>query len=453
MKTIFKYMGVALLGIMALTACSPESFDSPNSGNKPVAADYADNVVINVNQDENTAYFTFKSAPGISPIWIIDGSQYSGNFSAKKYQRKAGDYSVVLKVKNANGISDDEVTFNYHIDKTRMNGFGGFDVDSPYNLFKNAQVNQAAGYYAPGWDKISDPTVIHGKGNDFTVQLPYATTARWQAQVPFTTDISTTASEDVTYDFSCILTSNKDFKVMVKFTNPNDDNDFYFAEEQAVRAGEPVCFYMTELPSRNISNLKLLFDFGGCPEATEVSVENIVFIEHSKNEIVAPKKEMDEPVWREGENLWDTANPTLATTYYATGTDDWVTPSSPLNVNIDGDIIQVNIPIATQNRWQCQIPFNTTLGAEAGVEYDFLAVVESNAGFKGMFKLTDAGDDNNYLFEEEKDLVAGGEIRFVKRQVTIPTSCDNLKLFFDFGGCPNNTEIRITKIILQTHKE
>ncbi len=450
MNKILKYTGIALLGMMAFTACSPDEYSSPNGNLVPVAADYADNVIINVVQDENTAYFTFEAAEGVSPVWIIDGTQYSGDFTAKKYQRKAGDYTVELKVKNANGISADALEFHYHIDKTRMNGFGGFDVDSPYNLFNSATVTQAAGYYAPGWSQIADPTVIHGKGNDFTVQLPVATTDRWQAQVPFETTVSTTASQDVTYDFSCILTSNKDFTVMVKFTNPYDDNDFYFAEEQQVKAGEPICFYMTEMPSRSIENLKLFFDFGGCPDATEVSVENLVFIDHAHNDIVAPEKGEPEPVWREGENLWDLANPTLSSCYYAPG---WAQIADP-TVTIDGGVISISLPSATFERWQAQIPFTTDLGiSDVNQEYDFLAVIESNASFKAMVKLTDATDDNNFLFAKEQDLTAGGETRFFVRQCKLGNAAEKMKLFFDFGGNPNNTEIRITKIILQTHKE
>ena len=144
MKKIFKYMGGVVLSVFALTACSPDDYASPNGNNVPKAADYADNVEINVVQDENTAYFTFKAANGVSPVWIIDGSQYSGDFTAKKYQRKAGDYSVDLMVKNANGVSTDMLTFNYHIDKTRMNGFGGFDAASSDNLFNGATMTQAS---------------------------------------------------------------------------------------------------------------------------------------------------------------------------------------------------------------------------------------------------------------------------------------------------------------------
>ena len=237
---------------------------------------------------------------------------------------------------------------------------------------------------------------------------------------------------------------------MVKFTNPNDDNDFYFAEEQVLKAGEPICFYMTEMPSRTIENLKLFFDFGTCPDGTEVSVENLVFIEHSKNEIVAPSKEEPEPVWRESENLWLTANPTLLPGYYAPG---WAQIADP-NVTIDGDVITIALPQATTDRWQAQVPFSTTLGiTDVNQEYDFLAVIESNTSFKAMVKLTDANDDNNFFFANEKDLVAGGETRVVARQCKLGNPAESLKLFFDFGGNPTNTEIRITKIIFQTHKE
>ena len=452
MNKILKYTGIALLGMLAFSACSPDDYASPNGNNVPVAADYADNVIINVVQDENTAYFTFEAAPGVSPVWIIDGSQYSGDFTAKKYQRKAGDYKVELRVKNANGISNDALEFSYHIDKTRMNGFGGFDVDSPYNLFNGATMTLASTYYATGddWHDPGVPLSISTKGKDISVTVPVGTEKRWQCQVPFETNISTTAAEGVTYDFSCILTSNKDFTVMVKFTNPNDDNDFYFAEEQAVKAGEPICFYMTEMPSRNIENLKLFFDFGGCPDATEVSVENLVFIPHSKNDIVAPEKGEPEPVWREAENLWTSANPQLAAGYYAPG---WAQIADP-PVIIDGGIISINLPYATYERWQAQVPFTTDLSiTDTNQEYDFLAVVESNASFKAMFKLTQDGDDNNFLFAKEQDLVAGAETRFFVTKCKLNNPAEKMKLFFDFGGNPDMTDIRITKIILQTHKE
>ena len=157
MNKIFRLLGFVPMMLLVLASCSPEDFSAPN-GNIPEASDYEDNVEVTVDQETNYAYFNFKSSPGVSPVWIIDGT-YNGNFSAQKYYRKAGTYTVECKVKNANGISDGSIVKTFTINKTVMNGFGGFDAASDKNLFKNATVTRAAGYYAPGWSQIADPAV------------------------------------------------------------------------------------------------------------------------------------------------------------------------------------------------------------------------------------------------------------------------------------------------------
>lgn len=454
MNKILKFIGCVALGTLTLASCSPEDYSSPN-GNVPLAADYEDNVSVTVDQTTNTAYFNFESAPGVSPVWIIEGSSYDGSFTAKKYYRKAGDYKVECKVKNANGVSDGSIERTFTINKTIMNGFGGFDVSSDKNAFNTATVNRLNGFYAPDWNQIADPPVKMDGTTGFTVTLPSATTVQWQAQVPFETNISTVADED-TYDFSVIFTATKDHPgVTIKLANPVDENnDFYFAEKQALKAGEPVCFYMTKMPSRNIDNLKVIFDFGGNAAGTEVVVENMVFIKSSDNEIEAPDKAEPEPVWvdeNSDDNLWKTGNPTQLTGFYA---PNWSQIADPSVIVSDGKI-KIKLPEATFERWQAQIPFSLDLAIDdVDTEYDFLAVIESNTAFKPMIKLTDASDDNNFLFaDDSKALVEGGELRFVQKQVKLPHACTAMNLVFDFGGNPANTEITISNIILQKHKE
>ena len=443
----------SLFTVTLLTACSPESYDSPN-GDIPVAADYENCVTVTVDQDTNYAYFHFDAMPGVTPVWIIDGSSYTADFTAKKYYRKAGDYSVACKVKNANGISDGTITRTFHVDKTVMNGFGGFDVNSDKNLFKTATVTQAPGYYAPGWNPIADPPVTKGAGNDFTVVLPEATFEQWQAQVPFDTNISTVAEDDVTYDFSVILTATQDHGgVTIKLTNPYDDNDFYFAERQPLTAGEPVCFYVTKMPSRSISNLKLFFDFGGNAAGTEVVVENLVFIKSSDNDIEAPEKSEPEPVWvalDSDDNLWNKAGNVTYDWWYAPG---WSLIAGPA-VTQNGRAYSFTLPEGTTDRWMAQFSLVTEIGiADTSVEYDFIAIIESSNDFTGLVKLTDASDDNNFFFADEVKLYAGSEARFVARQKTIPNACEKLKLIFDFGGNPAGTEITVRDIILQVHRD
>lgn len=451
MKNIFKIIGCVAFGAAMMASCSPEDFDSPN-GNVPLASDYEENVHVTVDQATNNAIFHFDAAPGVTPVWLVDGRPINSNFTAKRFYRKAGTYTVECKVKNANGMSDGSIVRDFTINKTIMTGFGGFDAQSDKNLFKNATVKQAAGFYAPGWSQIADPFVSMS-GNDFTVNLPQATTEQWQCQIPLETDVCTTQDPDVTYDFSVIITSSTDHKgITIKLTNPYNDGDFYFQERVEFKAGEPKCFHIENLPSRSIDNLKLFFDFGGNAANTDISVENICFIKTSDNEVEVPVEE-PEPVWVDidsDENLWNIANPKFTSGYYAPG---WSPIADPV-VTINGREYSFVLPQATYERWQAQVPFETTLGiSDTSVEYDFLAIIESSEDLTAMVKLTDASDDNNYFFADETKLAAGAETRVVKQKVTVGNPCDALKLFFDFGGNPAGTEIKIKDIIFQVHKD
>ena len=80
-------MAGVLIASFAMTACSPEDFTGAN-GDIPQASDYADNFKVTVDQSTNYANFEFTSAPGITPVWIIDGATYSSAFSLSKYYRK-----------------------------------------------------------------------------------------------------------------------------------------------------------------------------------------------------------------------------------------------------------------------------------------------------------------------------------------------------------------------------
>lgn len=158
MKKIYKQISGALLMltlILNITACSPESFTSPNEAGIPVVSDYEDCIRIDVNQETNYVTFSFQGQKGVMPIWIIDGKNYSSSFNMTKYYRKAGDYSVEVKIANSNGVSDRAITRNFHIDKTIMTGFGGFDPESNFNIWRTATISEPTFWYAPGWSPIA----------------------------------------------------------------------------------------------------------------------------------------------------------------------------------------------------------------------------------------------------------------------------------------------------------
>ena len=187
--------------------------------------------------------------------------------------------------------------------------FAGFDANSDYNMWKGITPSMEF-WYAPGWTQIDDPGFVDA-GNDYTIELPQATTDQWQAQVKFHTDLSTSASSN--YDFSAIFNSDKDLNgATVKLVLDGDDGVFYFTDRIDLKAGEDYIFWKSNMPGIDMSKVMLVLDFGGCQENTVVNVSNIVLKDHANDDgTVLPEVDPvipDEPVmdwdYDSSANLW-----------------------------------------------------------------------------------------------------------------------------------------------------
>ncbi len=445
-------MSTALLG-MAMNACSPDEFDGGNEADLPSASAYSNAFSIDVDQSTNYATFSFDQSlgQGVYPVWIIDGS-YSTSTSFSKYYRKAGDYSVKMLIGNKNGTSRDTLTSSFHVDKTKMTGFGGFDYDSEYNMWKNATPELASCYYAPGWSQIDDPTVSISL-DEINITLPEATTDQWQAQVAINTGLSFDATKS--YDCSFIITSTKDHG-NITFKLDDTDAIFYKAGISAT-ANEPVCVWFSDLTvetGNDISNGKIVFDFGGNEAGTVITIESMVIKEHDNDDgTVLPEVDTRvEPEWvalESDDNLWYSATLSDPTYYYAPGWSQIDDPTLTTGTNS----WTLTFPSATYERWQNQFAIPTDIAwDDAEQSIDFKVVIESSASFTGHCKLTDANSDDNYFFAEDVSLEEGGETTFWVTDVTIAVgAADQLKLVFDFGGNPDNTTVTIKNIILQKH--
>lgn len=332
-------------------------------------------------------------------------------------------------------------------------GFQGFDADSDCNLWKTCTYTNTF-YYAPGWSQIADPT-IEANGNNYTIALPEATTDQWQAQVFFHTDMTTNSVES--YDFSCKITSNTDHNnVTVKLTKEDDDNVYFFADNIQLKANQEYIFYKSDMPGLDIDKVKLVFDFGGNAAGTKITVSSIDLKEHSCDDgRVAPAEEEDKTVYtyNSDSNLWkshvDDKGEAGFTSffYYAPG---WAQIDDP-TLSVDNGHYTLELPTATTDQWQAQFHMTTDIPGEADTQYDFSCKFMPTKDIKGVtVKLTDAADDNNFLFVNRYDLTAG-----VEYQVKVPAStlsvsaADALKLVFDFGGNPDGEKIDIYDIILQ----
>ena len=338
--------------------------------------------------------------------------------------------------------------------------FNGFNYNHEANLWKPVDAEGAHSYsffYAPGWTQIADPEVSCA-GGKYTFSLPSATSEQWQAQcfiIP-TTDLPLSAATN--YDFSCILNSSTDIKkVTLKLTDTTNDGNFLFTENVNLTAFEDYVFYLSDLPGIDAAAVKMVFDFGGNPDNTEVSVSNIVLKDHAIDDGTVLPSVPEEPVAGPEEykydseaNLWKAAD--AAHSYSFFYAPSWSQLPDP-EVENNGNEYLLKLPSATFAQWQAQfhiIPDNP-VALESSKSYDFSVVLNSTTDIRAVtLKLTDVSSDDNFLFTENVNLSAFEDYIFDLSDLP-GIDAAAVKMVFDFGGNPDNTEVTIKRIVLKDH--
>ena len=338
--------------------------------------------------------------------------------------------------------------------------FNGFNYNHEANLWKPVDAEGAHSYsffYAPGWTQIADPEVSCA-GGKYTFSLPSATSEQWQAQcfiIP-TTDLPLSAATN--YDFSCILNSSTDIKkVTLKLTDTTNDGNFLFTENVNLTAFEDYVFYLSDLPGIDAAAVKMVFDFGGNPDNTEVSVSNIVLKDHAIDDGTVLPSVPEEPVAGPEEykydseaNLWKAAD--AAHSYSFFYAPSWSQLPDPELAN-NGNEYLLKLPSATFAQWQAQfhiIP-DSPVALESSKSYDFSVVLNSTTDIRAVtLKLTENGNDDNFLFTENVNLTAFEDYIFDLSDLP-GIDAAAVKMVFDFGGNPDNTEVTIKRIVLKDH--
>ena len=338
--------------------------------------------------------------------------------------------------------------------------FNGFNYNHEANLWKPVDADGAHSYsffYAPGWTQIADPEVSCA-GGKYTFSLPSATSEQWQAQcfiIP-TTDLPLSAATN--YDFSCILNSSTDIKkVTLKLTDTTNDGNFLFTENVNLTAFEDYVFYLSDLPGIDAAAVKMVFDFGGNPDNTEISVSNIVLKDHAIDDGTVLPSVPEEPVAGPEEykydseaNLWKAADAAHSYSFYYA--PSWSQLPDP-EVENNGNEYLLKLPSATFAQWQAQffiIPDNP-VALESSKSYDFSVVLNSTTDIRAVtLKLTDVSSDDNFLFTENVNLTAFEDYIFDLSDLP-GIDAAAVKMVFDFGGNPDNTEVTIKRIVLKDH--
>ena len=303
----------------------------------------------------------------------------------------------------------------------------GFDPSSDFNLWKGVTPS-ATFYFAPGW---CDPArtgemevTYNDKGNDYTVTVPDACNDRWQAQFHLhTTDVVTSAGTN--YDFSCIFVSDVDIdKVTVKVTNESDNDAIIDEANISLKAGKEYVFWKSNIEGKDLSPVKVVFDFGFATAPTTINVSNIVLKDHANDDGTKVPEEGGEggeeatKDWdaSSAANLWKAVESGDAFINYTTwfANNDWQKlPNQPTVNHADGKW-SFAVPEGTgSQQWQGQFAIETTLTALKAKKYNFYLVLEADADIPGAtIKLTETNysdtdkRDDNFFFADRHDITA-----------------------------------------------
>jgi hypothetical protein len=402
---------------------------------------------------DGTACTYIVLAPNTAFPYITDDVQYENpKFRIEQLTAK----KLVLVFDNPGAIAWHFIFTSEEAEKE----WSGFDANSDFNMWKNVDYTMFF-WYAPGWNQIADPG-FKANGNDYTITLPEATTDQWMAQVAFkTTNISTNAATN--YDFSCIINSDKDLNgATVKLVMDGDDNVFYFTDRIDLKAGEDYIFWKSDMPGIDMERVNLFFDFGGCQAGTNVNISDIVLKNHADDDGTKVPDDNggggDKPTmdwdYESGANLWKAVDDgTLFGAFgYWFADNGWgELPNQPA-ATLNGDTYEITLPEGIGgSQWQGQFHIDTYLTALASKAYNFYLVMEADNDCPGVtIKLTDSGD-SNFFCEGRHDIKADEPFIFKLEGATLKEGKDaeSIRLFFDFGGSPAGTHVKISKIYFE----
>ncbi|MCR5455849.1 MAG: hypothetical protein K6F33_12750 [Bacteroidales bacterium] len=167
------------------------------------------------------------------------------------------------------------------------NEAGDLTKDASYEFFK---------FYAFGdsWSTLNTNVLTDNGDGTWTYFLPDASSMQWQAQLGFLSQIETSA--DKKYDFHVKLISNTDVSnVTVKVTAVADDNvilvlydkgvnlvadeEFEIINNDVQGVDIPISTKTNDDGSQTTGGVKFIFDFGGNPANTEITISEMILQE------------------------------------------------------------------------------------------------------------------------------------------------------------------------------
>ena len=440
---------------LALTACSPDEFDSPSQAGIPQVGQ-AD-VSVNVDQTTNQVTLTMNNK-GCYPLWYIpNGTKtvYSTVNGLKRIFATAGEYQVKYQIGNANGVSLGMDSVSFKIDNTI------FNFDQYFNLMAGGSEGSGS---SKTW-RIDNSVAQHlGCGPSGTTGTEWygaqpdekAGTGLYESSITLTTEKQYTfdpgkggcvyvntgctifpeSHQDV--DFSAPVeaqTVSYDFDVVgdnLYLTLPAETLFPYIANDAQYKS--PVRFLIESVTPKQ---MVLVYDNG------EIAWHFI--LTSGERATVFEGFDYDSDC-----NMWRTAHFTTET-FYAQG-GDWAACPEPIGLDIsDMKNVKVSLPCQTNMQWQAQVKLFSDQTTNAATNYDFSLVMNSDKDLNGVtVKLVKHGDDGTFYFTDQIDLKAYEAYIFWKSDMA-GIDMENVDLVLDFGGCQAGTNVTVQNIVLKEH--
>ena len=457
MKKIFQYIGCALFAGLALTACSPDSFDGADQTKIPTVA--GQDFTLEVDQEVNQIRVSYPETAGTYPIWIFNGATYSTLNNAGWSNAERGTYTVEMKLGNRNGISQGTVKKTFTFNETKVNYTSLLNriAGKEWRIDNAEPAHLACGPY--GGDGTGWWNAAADEKKDFGV---------YDDRISFTAESNKGGSftynpgaDGLTYiNIGCTKWDNGGATADFDMPNQVQTSSFEFkrgtwtdAEGQVVDVD-----YLVLAPNTFFPYISADAQY----ENPRFRIETLT----ASTMVLVYENEAGNISWRfiltskEGEkkfegfdansqyNMWKGITPTMEF-WYAPG---WAQIADPEFTDAGNDYTIV-LPQATTDQWQAQVKFHTDLTTSAANNYDFSAILNSDKDLNGAtVKLVLDGDDGVFYFTDRIDLKAGEDYIFWKSDMT-GIDMSKVMLVLDFGGCQENTTVNVRNIVLKNHAD
>lgn len=458
MKKQFKYISVAAMALLAITACSPDEFEGASQDGK--ASVEGLNITVDVDQNTNTVTMTSPHLTQAYPYWSIistrsaDGETdfYSTLEKTSRVFALAGDKKVVYRVGNRNGFSDGAIEKTVHIDNsiTDLTVIAAVFASEEGKSWRVAYEEEAYFGYGPAG---SDGSTSWAAAATDKGHLPDY--AMFDDQVTFTLGAS---GDRITYTGAVAYSPGEDGKVQLGGNGANDTKAMTAksGNYQLKVSGDDVLLVLDK-------NIPMPF----VPSESFLAAPTYRIDAYSKDLIVLVATDGDK-AWRlvlapataeadfgwtgftEGTNLFEGCNPTW---WFWFANSSWSQIDDPVHSGDLSSGFSFTMNATGSDQWQAQVQMIDTgvkLSADKTYDFSFVIVSDASADVQATIK-PQMQDDDNTFWSADKHTIHPG--------VNVIAFADcagfdgDFKLAMDYAGAPEGTTFTLQNFFLTEHQE